>query len=111
MTDRTNAFGQAIGCDLPSWAPRELPAPVTLEGRFCRLEPINADRHAAQLHVAFSSAPDARLWTYMTIGPFADAQAYHDYLQSVEASTDPRHYAVIDRASGEAVGMLALMHK
>ena len=109
MTDRTNEFGQTIGCDLPDWVPRELPAPVTLEGRFCRLEPINAGRHAADLHAAFSSAPDARLWTYMTVGPFADAQAYHGYLESAETSADPRHYAVIDLASGKAVGTMALM--
>ena len=109
MTDRTNEFGQAIGCDLPDWTARELPAPVIMEGRFCRLEPINADRHAADLHAAFSSAPDGRLWTYMAVGPFADALAYCDYLASLETSADPRHYAVIDLGSGKAVGTMALM--
>lgn len=104
----TNAFGQAIGADLPGWSARPQPARVTLTGRFCRLEPIAA-HHAADLYAAYSQAPDARLWTYMSVGPFASLDAYQAYVRSIENSTDPRHFAVIDLATGKPVGTMALM--
>ena len=40
-------------------------------GRYCRLEPLSAERHAADLYQAFSQAPDDSDWTYMGVGPFA----------------------------------------
>ncbi|WP_427832864.1 GntR family transcriptional regulator, partial [Achromobacter xylosoxidans] len=38
-----------------------------------RVAPLSAARHAADLYAAFSQAPDGRDWTYMSVGPFADA--------------------------------------
>ena len=39
----------------------------------------------------------------------ADFAAFREYLAKAAASSDPFHYAVIDRASGKAVGTFALM--
>lgn len=80
-----------------------------MQGRYCRLEPLSAARHAADLFDAFSQAPDASDWTYMSVGPFADAQAYLRFAEAAQASDDPLHHAVIDLATGRAIGSLALM--
>lgn len=104
-----NEYQQTIGAPLPAWTARPLPARVVLQGRFCRLEPLSAERHAAQLYAAFSQAADHRLWTYLTVGPFANEDAYCSFAQTAERSTDPMHFAVIDLARGTAVGTLALM--
>lgn len=109
MPPLTNEYGQPIGAPVPGWSPRPLPSAVTLEGRYCRLEPLDADRHAQDLYAAYRSASDWRDWTYLAVGPFDDEQAYRRHAEAAARSTDPRHYAVIDRKTGKAVGTLALM--
>ncbi|MDJ0383492.1 GNAT family protein [Streptomyces sp. G-G2] len=111
MTFRPNEYDQPIGVPVSDWSPRPLPAAVTLGGQYCRLEPLDADRHAADLFAAYSSGSDARDWTYMFTGPFEDAQDYRRYVQEAAAGSDPRHYAVIDLGRGTAVGTLSLMRQ
>jgi RimJ/RimL family protein N-acetyltransferase len=109
MSARLNEFQQPIGDPVTGWQPRERPARVTIEGQFCRIEPIDLDRHAADLFEAYGTAADSRDWTYLFAEPFTDFAAFREYLAKAAASTDPFHYAVIDRASGKAVGTFALM--
>lgn len=105
----TNAYGQPIGLPVPDWTARPRPERVTLDGRYCRLEPLDAERHAADLYAAYAATPDGRDWTYMSAGPFEDAASYLSYAHKVAASADPMHYTVIDQATGRALGTLALM--
>lgn len=109
MTLVCNQHGQPIGESLPDWSTRPLPGAVMLQGRFCRLEPLNAERHASDLYAAYGAAPDGRDWTYLFAGPFQDEGEYRRYAEGASRSTDPRHYAVIDTALGRAVGTLSLM--
>ncbi|MFX1766266.1 GNAT family protein [Paraburkholderia sp. A1RI-2L] len=109
MATRTNEYEQPIGVALSGWTARERPARVSIEGARCRLEPIDVERHAADLFHAYSQATDGRDWTYLTIGPFTDLVSYRAYLTGAAASADPLHYAIVDRASGKAVGTLSLM--
>ncbi|WP_035513067.1 GNAT family N-acetyltransferase [Paraburkholderia nodosa] len=109
MSARLNEFQQPIGDPVTGWQPRERPARVTIEGQFCRIEPIDLDRHAADLFEAYATAADGRDWTYLFAEPFTDFAAFREYLAKAAASNDPFHYAVIDRASGKAVGTFALM--
>jgi RimJ/RimL family protein N-acetyltransferase len=104
-----NEYQQPIGEPVTGWQPRERPARVTIEGEFCRIEPIDLERHAADLFEAYGKAPDGRDWTYLFAEPFADFAAFREYLAKAAISSDPFHYAVIDRASGKAVGTFALM--
>lgn len=106
---RTNEHQQPIGDAVNDWTPRERPARIVIEGKHCRLEPLDMDRHGADLFDAYGRAPDGRDWTYLFAGPFTDADAFRDYLTKAAASTDPLHYSVIDLSSGKAVGTLALM--
>ncbi|CAD6518581.1 hypothetical protein LMG27952_01030 [Paraburkholderia hiiakae] len=109
MSARLNEYQQPIGDPVTGWQPRERPARVTIEGQFCRIEPIDLDRHAADLFEAYSAAADGRDWTYLFAEPFTDFAVFREYLAKAAASSDPFHYAVIDRASGKAVGTFALM--
>lgn len=106
---RHNEYGQPIGSAIEGWTPRPQPTGVTLSGRYCRLEPLNAEAHAADLYTAYSQAKDGSDWTYLFVEPFEIAEAYRAYAEAAAQSTDPRHFAVIDLASGKAVGTLALM--
>ncbi|WP_327352321.1 GNAT family N-acetyltransferase [Streptomyces sp. NBC_01304] len=111
MHIRLNEYDQPVGEPVPDWTPRPRPAAVTLTGRRCRLEPLNADTHTADLYAAYRSGPDHRDWTYMSSGPFDDPQDYRRHVEGMAASTDPRHYAVIDLADGKPVGTLSLMRQ
>lgn len=109
MNPHTNEYGQPIGAPLPDWTRRRLPPPTPMQGRYCRIEPLDAARHAADLYQAYRLAPDGSDWTYLTGGPYADAAAYADSAAKAAASADPMHHAIIDLASGKAVGTVALM--
>jgi RimJ/RimL family protein N-acetyltransferase len=109
MSARTNEHGQPIGEPVPGWATRPTPSSVSIEGLYCQLEPLNAEAHAGDLYAAYRLAADHRHWTYMPAGPFDGAKDYRRYAEEAARSTDPRHYAVIERKSGKALGTLALM--
>jgi len=110
ITPLLNEYGQPIGAPLPGWQPRALPPRTPMQGRVCRLEPLDAARHAEDLIQAFGQAPDGRSWTYMAQGPFSGDPARHrSYLEQQAASQDMLHHVVIDLRSGKAVGTLALM--
>jgi len=103
-------FSLPIGKALADWQPRPAPQPVVLSGRYCRVEPLQVS-HAEALFSAFNEAEDARDWLYMSAGPFADAPAYLDYVQSIAGKNDPLHFAVIDLNSQRPLGTLALMRQ
>jgi len=109
MPPRVNAFQQPIGPDVPGWTPRPRPPLAPITGRYCRLEPLSTERHAADLYQAFSQAPDDSDWTYMGVGPFADVAAYRAFAEAAQAGNDPLHHAIIDLKTGRAIGTLALM--
>ena len=113
MTQRTNAHGQPIGPAVEDWTPRARPARTPMAGRYCRLEPVDAARHAADLFEAYMEVPDGRDWTYLFVERPADAQTFHAHLEKAAASNDPLHYTVVDLVpgpfEGKAVGTAALM--
>ena len=78
-------------------------------GRYCSIEKLDAERHAADLYAAYSEAPDGRDWTYMFAGPFSSLSQYVDYLRKETVKPDPLHHAIVDSRSGKPVGTAALM--
>ncbi|MEX0682572.1 MAG: GNAT family protein [Dehalococcoidia bacterium] len=108
-TDHHNEYGQPVGAPVPDWSPRPLPPRTPMTGRLCRLEPLEASRHAAALHVAYSADPDGRHWTYLPYGPFASETDYTAWVASVEHEDDPQFFAIVDRASGQPVGVASFL--
>jgi RimJ/RimL family protein N-acetyltransferase len=106
---RVNEYGQPIGEPIAGWHGAQMPGATALEGRHCRIERVNVERHVEDLYEAYSSATDGRNWTYLAVGPFSSLAEYRAHLTERAASLDPMHYAVIDLATGKAVGTLSLM--
>jgi RimJ/RimL family protein N-acetyltransferase len=95
-----------IGLPVDARAARK-PQAVVLEGRFGRVEKLDAMRHVADLWDAFKGHDD--IWTYMSsYGPFADAAAFRDWLSDREKLDDPFSYAIVNPAD-HAVGIATLM--
>lgn len=109
MTHRVNALGQPIGPELTGWRPPPRPERRVLEGRYCRVEPLDVQRHAAGLHAANSLDREGRMWTYLYSGPFASFDAYRAWLEPRPASDDPLFFAFVDTARAQAVGTGAYM--
>src|SRR5690606_40333505 len=88
--DMTVGEEARLGREVKDWAPPPRPGQGAMEGRVVRLEPLNADSHAADLHRAF--AGHESLWDYMPYGPFVSAGAYHRWAKEREAAEDPRFF-------------------
>jgi len=110
MTARftTNSLGQQIGESL-DWSPRMLPPRSPVEGRFCRVEILDTDRHAADLFEANRLDTDGRNWTYLAYGPFDRLEAYRQWMLDITAKDDPLFHAIVDVATDKAVGVASLM--
>ena len=80
-----------------------------MQGRFCRLEPLDVERHAQALFQAFGADTENRLWTYLAVGPFDDFDAYRAWLEKSCLGSDPLFFAVIDLRTGRAVGVASYL--
>jgi len=94
---------------LDAWRSPAAPGRFALTGRFCRLEPLTAARHAAALHAANSLDADGRMWEYLAYGPFADSTAYRAWVEGMELSRDPLFFAIVEVASGLPVGVASYL--
>jgi len=106
---RTNDLGQPIGPPVADWKPLPRPSHEAMQGRYCRLEPLDAARHAADLHDAYSLDRDGRMWTYLFSGPFTTRDEYRAWVESRQGSQDPLFFAVVDAAIGRATGVASYL--
>ena len=104
-----NKFGQPVGLDLPNWKSPPIPPHVALQGRYCRLEPLSAGKHAADVYEAQAEDRDGSRWTYLFNGPYTEFAAYEEWVKGAESSRDPQFYAIVDPQSGRAVGTCTYM--
>jgi RimJ/RimL family protein N-acetyltransferase len=104
-----NALGQPVGAPLPHWKAPPRMAHTTLDGRYCRVEPLSATRHAADLFAANALDKTGEGWTYLTVGPFADFAAYQAWVEKSAGSVDPLFHAIIDLRTQKAVGVATYM--
>lgn len=109
MNSELNSLGQSVGQPIDNWQPPPVPSRETMEGRFCRVEALSAERHARQLYEANALDPDERNWTYMTYGPFKSWDEYRDWVRTSEATTDPLFFAILDKSSSRAVGVASYL--
>lgn len=98
---------EKLGALLTGWIPPVRPTGEVLIGATIQLEPMEPDRHAADLHRAFAGH-DA-LWDYMPYGPFGSAAAYHRWCKETATGADPYFYVLRDLASGKCGGVASYL--
>ncbi|MDO8875244.1 MAG: GNAT family protein [Pseudolabrys sp.] len=97
--------GQPVGLTVDT-TPAQRPGPVTLQGRYGRVEKLKAE-HAADLWDLVKGRDD--IWTYMSAyGPFADDGAFAKWLATRLPLEDPYSYGIIDK-NNRCVGIATLM--
>jgi RimJ/RimL family protein N-acetyltransferase len=80
---------------------------MILEGRYCRLEPLSAEKHAALLFNAFVDQDE--LYDYLPAGPFHSAAQYHRWVREVTADESNLFFAVYDVRQEAYLGVLSYL--
>lgn len=104
MTHDFTPLGDPIGPVVDGWTARPRPPRSPMHGRFCSVVPLSSADHVRDLHESQATDRDGRMWTYMPNGPYASFDDYRAWAETAERSEDPLFHAVIDRATGKAVG-------
>ena len=102
-----DAFGKPVGFPVEGWTQRERPPRTPMIGRLCRVEPLDIDRHAAELFEANGDDAEGRNWTYLSAHAPRDLESYRTWLEGF--GDDPMLHVVIDARTNKAVGVAALM--
>jgi RimJ/RimL family protein N-acetyltransferase len=96
--------------DFSDWHPCPIPDHRPLEGEEICLVPLHAARHSAELYSASHKNPGGSdLWTYLPVGPFDTLEDFTALQRERENSSDPLHYAILDRSSEKPVGSIAYL--
>ncbi|MBK1636401.1 GNAT family N-acetyltransferase [Rhodovulum adriaticum] len=96
-----------IGPAVPGWTAPPIPPHDVLQGRYTRLEPLQAARHGDDLFRACHA--DDSIWTYLPYGPFGSAAAHRDWIAQATAGSDPQFYAICPAEGGAALGVLSYL--
>ncbi|WP_299618283.1 GNAT family protein [uncultured Tateyamaria sp.] len=93
---------------VPDWTPPPPPDTSTvLTGRYCRLEPLVAEKHAALLFRSFVGHD--HVWDYLSYGPFSSSAQYHRWVRETETASDPQFYAIRNGDSGAFEGVASFL--
>jgi RimJ/RimL family protein N-acetyltransferase len=109
MPHELNPLGQPVGPVVADWSPPPFPSREAIAGRFCRLEPLDASRHAADLYAANCLDDEGRNWTYLPYGPFESFASFRTWVAAASDESDTLFSAVIDASTGSAVGVAAYL--
>ena len=109
MTEYHNALGQPIGFPVEGWTERPRPPRTAIEGRHCRVEPIDPTRHAADLHAANREDAQDRIWSYLPYGPFETLDDYRAWMEATCLGDDPLFHAIVDAKTDKAVGVASYL--
>ncbi|EOQ90141.1 acetyltransferase (GNAT) domain protein [Leptospira yanagawae serovar Saopaulo str. Sao Paulo = ATCC 700523] len=104
-----NEFGQPIGFLLNKVQKPNFPEKKGIIGKFCMLEPISSEIHTDDLYKANSIDKNGECWTYLNYGPFDTISEYKKWITGIENLTDPTFYAIIDKNTSKAVGVISFL--
>lgn len=90
-----------------NWTPCPFPPAKVLQGRWCRLEPLDPNRHLDDIWQAMDGHESVWDWLPATLPP--SREAYRELLTSMAGKAGIIPFAVIDEADGKAKGHLWMM--
>lgn len=78
-------------------------------GRYCTVEPIDVERHAADLFAANRQPGGDLNWTYLPYGPFDELDDHVAWMRATCLGDDPMFHAVVDTTTGRATGVASYL--
>ena len=103
------ATGLRIGPRVADLTPAPRPQRIVLEGRTCRLEPLDPAKHGCDLFRASTPRDAAARFLYLSDEPPESFAAFEPWLRKSAASNDPLFFAVIDKRTGRVEGRQTFM--
>jgi len=82
-----------------------LPERRIIEGRYCRLEPLDPQRHGAELFEAVTGMEMERLHRWLADPLPVSWSDFEAWLVTKAESTDPLYFAVIDKCPAVSKGV------
>ena len=104
-----NEYGQMIGESIEGYTPGALPSIDFLEGRYARIEALSVEKHAEDLLAVYGPDSPREMWTYLFQPPVANLEELMVALKQMIERKDRFYYAIIDKATGKAMGTFSLM--
>jgi len=104
-----NHLNQPVGFAVPDWKAPPQPGHEPMQGRFCRLEPIDPERHARALFEANAAEADGRSWTYLPYGPFEGFESYRAWMAKTCCDHDPLFFTILDDSLDTPVGLASYL--
>ncbi|MEP2892382.1 GNAT family N-acetyltransferase [Tateyamaria sp.] len=93
---------------VPDWTPPPMPDnTLVLNGQYCSLEPLVAEKHAALLFRAYVGQD--HVWAYMPYGPFSSSSQYHRWMRETETDAGVEFFAVKNLESGAFEGVASFL--
>ena len=80
-----------------------------MEGRFCRLEPLDAAKHAESLFSANGRDSQGKIWTYLPYGPFGSLAEYRQWMDRTCCGNDPLFFVIREKPENNATGVASFM--
>ena len=114
MINRIMTLSVNAQSDLPIGAPVDPSPPrrprrLTHVGRTVTLAPLDPAAHADALYEGTQGKENEHLWRYLWNGPFPDRGPFDLQMKQNATSEDPLFLAILDNASGRAVGYAAYL--
>jgi len=101
--------GLPIGPTLAHPGPARRPQRTVLAGRYCRLEPLDPERHCADLYAACTRPDAAARFRYMPDAAPGSMEEMVAWTAGASSSEDPLFFAVVDQRTARVEGRQALM--
>ena len=102
-----------LGVPVPNWvaplSPDQMQWKEEMQGRYVRLEPLNAARHCDDLFLAFEADAKNQIWDYLPYRPFATAADLVDWMHATCTKPDPYFFAIIDQGTHRAIGVASYL--
>ena len=102
-------LNQPVGFSLHDWKPPPHPPYTSMVGHFCRVEPLEPSRHAADLYEANMLDTEGRNWIYLSHGPFETLRDYFSWMNEYCCGQDPLFHAVVDNVTNKAVSVASYL--
>ena len=103
-----NEYGQMIGESVDD-TPGVLPSLIRIEGRYTTIEALSVEKHAEDLLAVYGPDSPREMWIYLFQPPVANLEELMVALKQMIEQKDRFYYAIIDKATGKALGTFSLM--
>jgi RimJ/RimL family protein N-acetyltransferase len=98
-----NEFKQPLNKKI-NWQPAVNPPRTAMQGEYCRLEPLDVEKHAEKLFASLALDNKGESWTYLNYGPM-DLKQFRDWLHLMIATPQSLPYTIIGNTQQKIVGI------